>query len=217
MQDRSFYVYAHRDPQGSIFYIGKGKGDRAWSKSRHPTWQRYVTERLGGEYSVEVLQKDLEELDAEILEARLIREYGDQLVNWENPRRRFDYNAITRYHALRDANRQFVEATKALEKTDPALCAERYREALERMREYERLELERGLIAELRAGTKVGDVTILDRLTLVLVRLGRGAEAAREAEAYFSEFPAARRQALAKAIQRRVAKHADGSRVRPDA
>ena len=43
---REFYVYAHRDNKGAIFYIGKGTGKRAWSQDRHPVWHRYVKERL---------------------------------------------------------------------------------------------------------------------------------------------------------------------------
>lgn len=58
---RDFYVYVHRDQRGSIFYVGKGKGDRAWSTDRHPIWHRYVETRLGGHYSVEIIEKNLTE------------------------------------------------------------------------------------------------------------------------------------------------------------
>lgn len=33
---RRFYVYAHEDKSGNIFYVGKGTGRRAWSPDRHP-------------------------------------------------------------------------------------------------------------------------------------------------------------------------------------
>ena len=29
-----YYVYAHRKPNGEIFYVGKGSGKRAWTKDQ---------------------------------------------------------------------------------------------------------------------------------------------------------------------------------------
>jgi len=64
-----------------------------------------------------------------------------------------------------------------------------YRDALDKLREYEDIVLEHGLVAELSAGPKHGDVTIIDRLTRCLVKLGRVDEAIAEAEKYFADFP----------------------------
>ena len=51
----NFYTYSHSKPNGSIFYIGKGVGDRAWQKdNRNPHWHRTV-DKYG--YKVEVLAK----------------------------------------------------------------------------------------------------------------------------------------------------------------
>jgi len=91
---KDYYVYAHRDLSRNIFYIGKGTGRRAWSKDRDIVWKRYVNERLGGQYEVEILTNNLSEPEAESLECELINEHGHNLVNWTNPGRQFDYPAI---------------------------------------------------------------------------------------------------------------------------
>lgn len=49
-----FYTYAHYKPDNSVFYIGKGRGRRAWAKdNRNPHWRNVVAKH--GEHKVEVL------------------------------------------------------------------------------------------------------------------------------------------------------------------
>ena len=42
MDNKSFYVYSHsKESDGSVFYIGKGTGSRAWDfKKRNEYWKR---------------------------------------------------------------------------------------------------------------------------------------------------------------------------------
>src|SRR6185437_6802269 len=124
-ESREFYVYAHRDAEGAMFYIGKGTGRRAWSQERHPFWHRYVKERLNGTYSVEILQKGLTETEAEAREFELIAQFGRQLVNWQNSGRGFDYAALEKYHALRGENLLFVAATRPVEASDVSAAVDR--------------------------------------------------------------------------------------------
>ena len=201
---RGFYVYFHHDHDGNIFYVGKGTARRAWSKDRHHLWNKYVTERLGGKYEVEIYRDSLDEYAAEALEAELIGEYGEQLVNWFG--RHLDIIALERYNKLYDKNRRFVADTRPFEKTDPEKAIERYHKALVAMREYEAITFEKGLVAELGRGEGRGDYNILDRLTLTLVRLGRHAEAIDEAERYVADFPSVLKLASAKKIVKRVDK-----------
>ena len=203
---RDYYVYLHKAPDGKIFYVGKGTGKRAWSKDRHLAWNKFVSERLHGAYSVEIYRDGLTEADAELLEDDLIADLGEQLVNWINPGRQFDYDAITKFHELRDKNRQFVQETKPFEKTDVALAVARYREALNNLDEYEAIETERGLVAELSVGPDWGYPYILDRLTLSLIKLGKNNEAIKEAETYFSKYPSARDMNVGKKILKRLQK-----------
>jgi hypothetical protein len=203
-QSPAFYVYAHRDSGGGIFYIGKGTGKRAWSQERHPIWHRYVQERLTGIYSVEILENGLTEMEAEKREGELITELGSQLVNWQNPGRSFDYAALEKYHALRGANLLFVASTRPMEISDINNAMSRYRQALANLQEYESLEVESGVIAELSGNLKIGDLKILDRLTLCLVRCDRCSEARAEAEGYFENFPGARDTSAGRRILKRV-------------
>lgn len=80
----NFYVYAHRTvtprASGDVFYIGKGKGKRAWSKAgRNAHWHN-VVEKYG--YSIEILIDGLEEQVAFELEKSFISICGrDSLCN----------------------------------------------------------------------------------------------------------------------------------------
>lgn len=203
-ESREFYVYAHRDAEGAIFYIGKGTGRRAWSQERHSVWHRYVKERLNGSYSVEILKKELTETEAEAREGALIVQFGRQLVNWQNSGRGFDYAALEQYHALRGANLVFIASTRSLEDSDLNTAVDRYRQALINLREYEDLVVETGIVAELSRDLKIGDLNILDRLTLCLVRSGRSVEARAEVERYFDDFPSARITRKGRRILKRV-------------
>lgn len=76
-----FYVYMHsRISDGKPFYIGKGRGKRAWSvKSRNALWHRIVAKHG---LSVEILHADLTEKEAFSLEKSTIVLFG--LANLAN-------------------------------------------------------------------------------------------------------------------------------------
>ena len=204
---KGFYVYFHRDPSGRVFYIGMGKGRRAWSKDRHFIWHRYVEQRAGGTYSVEIHRDGLTQEEAESLEDEFVGAYGHQIVNWINGGRQFDFEALTRFHALRDANRARIAAARELEQDDPEEAIRRYREAIGHMAEYARIKTESGLVAELGDPPCWDDSEAVDRLTLVLSKLKRPEELVRDATAYFALYPEAKeRCARGKRVQARVSK-----------
>jgi hypothetical protein len=84
-----FYVYLHKDPKTGIpFYVGRGRGKRAYDRtSRHKEWHDFV-ETIGGKFKVEIVEKNLRESNAGEIEANLIAKYGEKrdgagpLVNW---------------------------------------------------------------------------------------------------------------------------------------
>ncbi len=77
----SFYVYLHRRAtDGRVFYVGKGKGKRAYKlSSRNDYWQRTVAKHG---FTVEFVVRDVQEWYAMEVEREQIAYYGrDQLCN----------------------------------------------------------------------------------------------------------------------------------------
>lgn len=67
----NFYIYAYLRPDGSPYYIGKGKNKRAWQKYKHDI----ITRPKDNEYIV-IMESNLTELGAFALERFYIRWYG---------------------------------------------------------------------------------------------------------------------------------------------
>lgn len=79
LQDNSYYVYAHSTSQSedidNVFYIGKGKGDRAKRHNhRNNYWQNKV--KKNGGFYIHYLYKNLTENEAQELEKLYISIMG---------------------------------------------------------------------------------------------------------------------------------------------
>lgn len=72
---REYYVYAHRKASdGFVFYIGKGKSRRAWSKvGRNKYWRRIETEHG---FWVDIIKENMPEVCALSLERAVIFSTG---------------------------------------------------------------------------------------------------------------------------------------------
>ena len=81
-----FYTYAHTKPDGTIFYIGKGTGIRAWKTTRrNQHWKNIVAKYK--DYNVEILANwdtEKEALDHEILLISCFRDMRYNLANMTN-------------------------------------------------------------------------------------------------------------------------------------
>jgi len=81
-----YYTYAHYTPNGEIFYIGKGKEDRAFSRhDRSYKWREIVQKARG--ISIEILADwDTEEeaFSHEMLLIDCFKSMGANLVNQSN-------------------------------------------------------------------------------------------------------------------------------------
>jgi len=76
-----YYTYIHKKPDGSIFYVGKGIGNRAYSKRRNNYWKRIVA-KYG--YEIEIVAYWENEKEAFEHEKLLIAKYkklGCELAN----------------------------------------------------------------------------------------------------------------------------------------
>jgi hypothetical protein len=83
-----FYVYIHLNPTtNEVFHIGKGKGNRANSKSsRNKYWKEYVS-KIGNNFKSIIVKNNLSETEALELEKKIIQKfdwhYTDQTTNIE--------------------------------------------------------------------------------------------------------------------------------------
>jgi hypothetical protein len=210
-QPRGSYVYAHVDQGGRIFYIGKGIGRRAWSDDRHELWLRDVNNRSGGKYEIKILADGLGPDEAEALEGQWLAQEAATLVNWSNMARRSDYAAIDRFHKLRNANRALAQETRELEKSDLAQAVENYAAAIEVIAGYAFMKLELDLVGELIDDENAeigftGDLAILDRYTMVLVKLGRAHEAKTALVEYGAKYKRDQNRSALEKIKTRVEK-----------
>lgn len=91
-----YYVYAHFDCDGNVFYIGRGRNNRAWQKS-HRSRDWYNKARFG--YTVEIIKDDLSFKNADNLEEGLILSLKDKIVNKNLPSKNIElcYKELSEY------------------------------------------------------------------------------------------------------------------------
>ncbi len=220
-----FYVYSHTDKDGAVFYIGKGKGERAWEKSnRHGLWTKYL-ESIGGEYTVSIIEKDLDEESALTLEEELVAKHGRTIINWINPDRYGDWALMEKYWKLRKEDETAYKKAREIEKENPEAAIPLYREGIARVREHLSILLS---YYETEANNAIGRAQSvllsyhtesllnehclfsLNRYTMCLKKLGRLSEAQEEVERFFRDYPSARDMRTGQAIAKRIQRACEG-------
>lgn len=186
-----FYVYTHKDRDGTVFYVGKGTGDRARSQERPPEWLEYLNEKSGGKFSVEIVRDGISEEDALEIEDAVMKMHGGTIVNRVNPHAPYD---STKFHAYREAQRSFAEALKR------ATNFQKAKEFDKAIPEFEaayahHVEMARNAGYDLgaRNGLKSAAFAyhptsaLADGYSMVLAKAGRNLELVAFAERYFSD------------------------------
>jgi hypothetical protein len=104
-----FYVYAHKDKDGRVFYVGKGTGNRAYSGDHSPEWFEYLDDRSDGKYTVEIVRDGISEEDALKIEDAMMKTHGATIINRANPHAPYD---TAKFHAYCEAQKLFDETLK---------------------------------------------------------------------------------------------------------
>jgi len=83
--EKECYVYAHiENVTNKVFYIGKGKGNRAWSKHRDLYWKEHV-KKLKNNYAVRILHDKLTERESVDIETDYLLQHRDTVINADMP------------------------------------------------------------------------------------------------------------------------------------
>lgn len=100
-----FYVYVHKtSPNGTVFYIGKGTGNRAYSESkRTENWKKIVSEN---DYCVELLYVNLTGDEALEIEYTLLKNPNPE---WQLCNSQFGY---TEYNNVEEIKNLFEYSTE---------------------------------------------------------------------------------------------------------
>ncbi|HYS88532.1 MAG TPA: hypothetical protein VEN78_26545 [Bradyrhizobium sp.] len=186
-----FYVYVHTDAEGTVFYVGKGTGDRAYSRDRPPEWNEYVSRKSGGKFSVKIVRDRISEDDALQIEDALMAEYATTIINRVNMHVPYDAAKMMAYaEAMRGYDKGLERAVDLSRagKLDQAVAEfevayARYFDVIKN-HDYD-LGARRGLAS---TGFSFHPHALADRYTKALAKTGRHIELVAFAERYFRDY-----------------------------
>ena len=81
---KQFYVYIHKKPDGTPFYVGKGTGNRAYQFSRRTQWHKNIVEKYGrNNIIIEIVNciNESQAFDLEKIYIKQLKRDGVCLVN----------------------------------------------------------------------------------------------------------------------------------------
>ncbi|MDO8273559.1 MAG: hypothetical protein Q7U82_16820 [Gammaproteobacteria bacterium] len=189
-----FYVYTHKDKDGTVFYVGKGTGDRAHTRERSPEWLEYLGTRSDGTFLVEIVRDGISEEDALEIEDAVMKTHGGTIINRVNPHAPYD---STKFRAYCEAQRRFKDALKSA--TNSLKCKE-FENAIPEFEAAYSYHLEMARNANYNLGARNGlkstafvyhpTSALADGYSMVLAKTGRNRELIAFAERYFQDYEA---------------------------
>lgn len=81
---KQFYVYIHKKPDGTPFYVGKGTGNRAYQFSKRTQWHKNIVEKYGrNNIIIEIVNcvNESQAFDLEKIYIKQLKRDGVCLVN----------------------------------------------------------------------------------------------------------------------------------------
>ena len=189
-----FYVYFHKDKDGTVFYVGKGTGDRAHSNDRPPEWFEYLDKKSDGKFSVEIVRDGISEEDALEIEDTVMKMYSGTIVNRVNPYAPTD---STKFRAYCEAQRHFGETLKLATEFKKAKefdkAIQKYEAAYAHHLDIIRnADYDLSVRKELKSSafTYHPSSALADGYSMVLAKAGRNRELVAFAERYFRDYAA---------------------------
>lgn len=203
----NFYVYAHRDIEGQIFYVGKGTGRRAYVPGRGALWEAYLREYSEGHYEVEIIEEGLSEDSALEVEAEHISRISrnpNNLVNRVFDPPDSDQEQRSEFLKRLRLNSEATDATRALEKENLGAAIDRYFSLLGDLRDLAYIKYDSSRVGRLKQRMWTGNQKLLNRLTICLAKQKRYSELIEVVDQYCQDFTGGLGGVRGEAIRKRL-------------
>jgi hypothetical protein len=188
-----FYVYVHKDAAGTVFYVGKGTGDRAHSLDRPPEWEEYVAKKSGGKYTVEMVREGISEDDALVVEDAAMALHASTIINRVNMHAPYDSAKMLAYcDALRAYDKSLELADDLAKGGNIEKAASEFEAAYSIYFEVvKNADYDQGARSGLNAAAfRFHPHALADRYTKALAKAGRYGDLVAFAERYFRDYGA---------------------------